>query len=192
MEQQFGGFSWILAASAQTQEVQMQSNKAAMSPLNESNQGLASRWGKNLISAGWTALPNVIFLNQKELGLKPLDVLILLHLASYWRIASEPPRPSKTTVAVAIDVNPRTVQRSIKKMEELGYIKRIVRKGTENNNLPNEYDLTGLVRSAKVNELAEDELDHRRTQAEASASRAALTKKRRESPQAYLMSEKTT
>ncbi len=170
----------------------MQTNKATMSPHKEPNQALASRWGKNLIDAGWTALPNVIFLNQKELGLKPLDVLILLHLASYWRIAAEPPRPSKATVAVAIDVNPRTVQRSIKKMEELGYLKRIVRKGMENNNLPNEYDLTGLVNSAKVHELAKDELDYRSSQAAVSARRAAATKARRESPKTFALEPKST
>ena len=170
----------------------MQSNKATMTPHKDSALGLASRWGKNLIDAGWTALPNVIFRNQKELGLKPLDVLILLHLASHWWMATEPPRPSKSTVAAAIDVNPRTVQRSIKKMEELGYIKRIVRKGTENNNLPNMYDLTGLVKSAKVHELAKDELDYRSSQAAVSARRAASNKARRESPQAFALEPKST
>lgn len=43
---------------------------------------LEAKWGKTLIAAGFTALPDVIFQYQKALKLKPLDILILLHLAS--------------------------------------------------------------------------------------------------------------
>jgi hypothetical protein len=165
-------------------------SKATMSPHKEATQTLASKWGKDLVEAGWTALPNVIFKNQNELGLKPLDVLILLHLASYWRTASEPPRPAKGTIAACINVDPRTVQRSIKKMEDLNYLRRIVRKGTENSNLPNEYDLTGLIRATKVNELARDEIDYRKAQALEKAKRNSLERARRESPDAFALEQK--
>jgi len=110
---------------------------------------LEAKWGKTLIAAGFTALPDVIFQYQKALKLKPLDVLILLHLASYWWKPDENPWPSKGTIADAIDVDPRTVQRSIKKMEDLGYIKRIMRKAKVGDNLSNEYDLRGLTKAAQ-------------------------------------------
>ena len=113
-----------------------------------SNRILEDKWGKTLVSAGFTALPDVIFQYQKALKLKPLDVLIILHLASYWWKPNENPWPSKSTIADSIDVDPRTVQRSIKKMEDLGYVKRIMRKAAVGDNLSNEYDLRGLINAA--------------------------------------------
>src|SRR3546814_15223210 len=42
------------------------------------------KWSKPLMDAGWTALPSVIIENQKQLGLNPLDLNIVLYLASKW------------------------------------------------------------------------------------------------------------
>jgi hypothetical protein len=67
---------------------------------------LEAKWGKPLIANGFTAIPDAIFRNQKALKLKPLDVLILLHLSSYWWKPSENPWPAKGTIADAIDVDP--------------------------------------------------------------------------------------
>ncbi len=139
---------------------------------------LEAKWGKTAIAAGFTALPDVIFQNQKALKLRPLDVLILLHLASYWWKPNENPWPSKSTIADAIGVDPRTVQRAVKRMEDLGYVKRIERKAKAGDNLSNEYDLRGLARAAKP--LADEELARR-------ARRAAEDKSRREAPTAFAL-----
>lgn len=139
---------------------------------------LEAKWGKKLMAAGFTALPDVIFQCQKALKLKPLDVLILLHLASYWWKPSENPWPAKGTIADALDVDPRTVQRAIKKMEELGYVRRIERKAKVGDNLPNEYDLRGLVKAAS--KLADEKIALR-------AKRAAEDKSRRAAPAAFAL-----
>ena len=139
---------------------------------------LEAKWGKKLMAAGFTALPDVIFQCQKALKLKPLDVLILLHLASYWWRPSENPWPAKSTIADALDVDPRTVQRAIKKMEELGYVRRIERKAKVGDNLPNEYDLRGLVKAAS--KLADEKIALR-------AKRAAEDKSRRAAPAAFAL-----
>lgn len=141
---------------------------------------LEAKWGKTLIEAGFTALPDVIFLYQKALKLKSLDVLIILHLASYWWKPNENPWPAKATLADSLDVDPRTVQRSIKKMEDLGYIKRIERKAKAGDNLTNEYDLRGLVQAAKKH--AEEKIALR-------AKRAAEDKRRRTTPTAFSLIE---
>lgn len=153
---------------------------AAVKPALKSagNDKLEAKWGKTLITAGFTALPDTIFRNQKALKLLPLDVVILLHLVSYWWKPSENPRPAKGTLADAIDVDPRTVQRSIQKMEGLGYVKRIERRAGVGDNLPNEYDLRGLVRAAT--KLAEEELKRK-------ATRAAEDKSRRATPAAFAL-----
>ena len=75
------------------------------------------------MKAGWTLLPNVIFERQQALGLDPMDVNILLHLASYWWTEESKPFPSKTTIAKAIGVDPRSVQRRIARLEK-GYLIR--------------------------------------------------------------------
>lgn len=124
---------------------------------------LEQKWGKTAMEAGFTALPDVVFRQQKTLRLKHLDVLILLHLASYWWKPQENPWPAKSTLAEALDVDPRTVQRSIKKMEDLGYVKRITRRAAQGDNLTNEYDLRGLV--DVVSNLAKKELELRETRA---------------------------
>ncbi len=144
------------------------------------NKVLEAKWGKTLIAAGFTALPDVIFQYQKALKLKPLDVLILLHLASYWWKPSENPWPAKGTIADAIDIDPRTVQRAIKRMEGLGYVKRIERKAKAGDNLSNEYDLRGLVKAAKV--FADKKIALR-------ARRAAEDKSRRATPTAFALIE---
>lgn len=139
---------------------------------------LEAKWGKTLIAAGFTALPDVIFQNQKALKLKPLDVMVILHLASYWWKPNENPWPAKSTIADALDVDPRTVQRSIKKMEDLGYIKRIERKAKAGDNLSNAYDLRGLVKAGK--RYAEEKIALK-------AKRVAEDKSRRATPAAFAL-----
>ena len=127
-------------------------------PVNEgasstAKKVLEEKWGSPLLSEGFTVMPNIVFQHQKALKLKPLDVLILLHLIAYWWKANEPPRPAKGTIAMALNVDPRTVQRAVEKMEKLGYIKRIARKASAGDNLPNGYDLRGLVKAATKHAL---------------------------------------
>ena len=146
---------------------------------------LEAKWGKTLIAAGFTALPDVIFQYQKALKLKPLDVLILLHLASHWWRPNENPWPSKGRIAEAIDVDPRTIQRAISKMEGLGYVQRIERKAKAGDNLTNEYDLRGLVKAAQ--KFAEEKIALK-------AKRLAEDKSQRVTPIAFALIEggKTT
>jgi hypothetical protein len=124
---------------------------------------LVAKWGKTAIRAGFTALPDVIFRQPKALGLKNLDVLVILHLASYWWTPNDFPRPAKASIADALDCDPRTVQRSIEKMEKLGYVKRIARMAKVGDNLPNQYDLRGLVKA--IEKLAAEELAKREKRA---------------------------
>src|SRR3546814_10252341 len=54
------------------------------------------KWTKPLMDAGWTALPSVIIENQRQLMLSPLDLNIIVYLASKWWTAEGKPFPSKT------------------------------------------------------------------------------------------------
>jgi DNA-binding transcriptional regulator YhcF (GntR family) len=115
------------------------------------------KWSKPLMDAGWTALPSVIIENQRQLGLSPLDLNIVLYLASKWWTAEGRPYPSKSTMAKAMNVHPRTIQKHIAALEGADYIRREERR-TSAGSKTNIYHLDGLIKAAQpfaVEKLAE-------------------------------------
>jgi Helix-turn-helix domain len=107
------------------------------------------KWTPALIKAGWTLLPNVIFERQQAIGLDALDINILLHIASYWWSDSGKPHPSKVTIAKAIGVTPRSVQRRIAALEAAKLIRREERRISRTGSKTNIYHLEGLIEAAK-------------------------------------------
>lgn len=122
------------------------------------------KWGRVLIDAGWTLVPNTFIERQKKLGLDPLDFNILLHLMSYWWEPGNKPRPSKTTIAKAVGRDPRTVQRRIASLEKQGLIRRERRDGPGRGTQTNRYHLDGLIKAAIP--LAEETLQERKEKKE--------------------------
>lgn len=106
------------------------------------------KWGQPLMKAGWCLLPSTILVNQHELQLSPTDVNILMHLIAHWWYADRLPYPSKKRLADCMGVHKSTIQRRIRRMEELRLIKRIRRKSQEKGQMTNYYDLSGLVGAA--------------------------------------------
>jgi hypothetical protein len=101
------------------------------------------------MDAGWTVLPSIILEKQHALGLDAVDVNILLHLARHWWYSENPPRPSKSTIAQCIGVDPSTVRRHIARMEAVGFIKRQARFDQKDGGQgPNVYHFDGLIREA--------------------------------------------
>ena len=107
------------------------------------------KWTKPLMDAGWTVIPSVILERQKALGLQPLDVNILLHLARHWWEKDRLPFPTKKTIADCMGVSESTVQRRIASMEKDGLIKRVPRfSGEHKGQKSNAYDFSGLIKEA--------------------------------------------
>jgi DNA-binding transcriptional regulator YhcF (GntR family) len=127
-----------------------------------------------LAKAGWASFPNVIFERQQALRLSPIDINILLHLAGYWWNPGNHAHPSKATIAAAMGIHPRTVQKHIEEMERWGYIRRIYRKTGVGDNDTNEYDLTGLITAATP--FAEEKIAERERRQKEQADR--LTRKK--------------
>src|SRR5450830_264275 len=128
----------------------MSTKPAAKKGTTKEEKALHQKWGAAVLAEGYTVLPNVILQNQKALGLKHLDVLVLMCLLSHWWSKEDLPRPSKVSIAQTLDVDPRTVQRCIAKLETQGYLLRKERRAGVGDNLPNFYDLSGLVAAAKT------------------------------------------
>lgn len=114
------------------------------------------KWSKTLMDAGWTVFPSVIIESQRQLGLDAVDVNILLHLASKWWKADGKPFPSKRTIALAMHMDPRTIQRRIARLEGANYVRREERRETPTGSKTNIYHLDGLIEAAKP--FAEEKL----------------------------------
>jgi DNA-binding transcriptional ArsR family regulator len=125
------------------------------------------KWSKELMDAGWVAFPSILLEKQHALGLDPIDVNILLHLATYWWTAENKPHPSKGSIAAAIGVKPRTVQRHIAAMEHAGLILREERRISRQGSKTNLYHFDGLIKEAKPFALEKIEMrDQRRAEDE--------------------------
>lgn len=117
---------------------------------------LQAKWGTELIAAGWVALPSIILERQEALGLDAMDINIILHIAKHWFEPSNLPHPSKGSIAKAMQVTPRAVQKRIAALENLGFLKRIERRGEKGTkgSQTSEFDLGGLIKEAQVHAVA--------------------------------------
>lgn len=129
------------------------------------------KWGKPLMAAGWTILPNMVFAHQAELELGPTDINVLLHLLSYWWSAGDLPHPSKKTIAEMMGIDPRTVQRRIAAMEKRGLIQRVRRQGAHRGTQTNIYKFDGLIEAATV--FAKKHVEEREAKAKAKAGKTS-------------------
>lgn len=107
------------------------------------------KWSKALMDAGWTAFPSIIVEKQQALGLDSMDVNIILYLSTYWWMEENKPHPSKQTIADAIGVTARTVQRRIASLEKAGFILREYRSDKDKGNKANKYHFDGLIEAVK-------------------------------------------
>lgn len=107
-----------------------------------------AKWSKPLMAAGWTAMPSVIIEKQEALGLDAVDMNIILHLSHYWWTPDNLPHPSVETIAKAVGLKPRAIQKRIKALHELGLIEREERRNTPQGSLTNKYGFKGLIEKA--------------------------------------------
>ena len=141
------------------------------------------KWTPTLMQAGFTILPNVLFERQQALGLTPLDINIILHIASYWWSEESRPHPSKTTIAQAIGIAPRTVQRRIASLEACNLIRREERRIFGGGSRTNIYHFDGLIEAAMPYALEKiEEIKIRTLVREAEAGRARRSSRRARGP----------
>lgn len=124
----------------------------------QQQQPLQKKWGSSL-NEGFLVIPVLLLKRQRELGLDSTEALVLLNLLAAWWETDKRPYPRSTTIAQRMGVTPRTVQRSLEKLEKKGLILR-VRNGTgagsEHRELTS-YDMTGTVETLKkLAQVAED------------------------------------
>lgn len=114
----------------------------------ENYSSIEAKWGKELAGAGWTPIPSVIFEHQHALGLDATDLVIILQIAKYWWTAGNDPYPSKRSIAEAMGLDPRNVQRRIARLVKDGLIEKKANYRSDGGNRGNLYTFNGLIKAA--------------------------------------------
>jgi len=99
---------------------------------------------------------------------------IIIHLSNYWWHADNLPSPSVDTIAKAIGVTGRTVQKRISALQALGLLTRIERRNTRFGSDTNQYGFDGLIEAALP--YAAEKVADRAKRAEAEKDRIARKK----------------
>lgn len=82
-----------------------------------------SKWGEAAL-AGFQAVPDLLLRRQHELRLNTTDLVVLLNILMHWWYADSPPFPRPTSIAQRMGLSVRSVQRSVKDLEAMGFIRR--------------------------------------------------------------------
>jgi hypothetical protein len=107
------------------------------------------KWGKTVVDAGFTILPNhLLALNQflePERRLTPTEMFVLLQVLIAWWSADRLPFPSKASLAARTALSTRQIQRALAALEEKGFLTRTARYQSGRGRMSNLYDPSGLV-----------------------------------------------
>lgn len=137
-------------------------------------------YGVNVLSHGYTAVPNILVRAQSRLGINTTQFNIIVQLLSYWMRPDNPPFPSKKDLATRMGITPATVRINIKALEDAGLIEREQQITTHGDYGSNIYRLNGLV--AKLKALVpdfDDEREERRSAREKTETPNARARTRR-------------
>lgn len=107
------------------------------------------KWGQAVMDLGYSTIPSLIFRAQARLGLSPVQLALLMHLADYWWKRAQMPFPSKATLAERMNLSPRQIQRYLTELENAEFIERVERYAGHKGQQSNEYNLSGLVKKLK-------------------------------------------
>jgi len=110
---------------------------------------LEEKWSPEVIEAGWAAIPSAMIEHQRALGLDPIDINIILHLANRWWVKENRPTPSKGSIAEAMKIDVSTVRRRIQNLEKAKLVRRQERRISKRGSLTNVYHLDGLIEALK-------------------------------------------
>jgi len=104
--------------------------------------GFAQR--ENLLSAGYTILPNVLLRHYAAVDLTEAELVLVLQLWTYWW-DERAPFPSVATLAAHMGRTPRQIQQHVERLRGKGLLRVVPRFGANGKQLTNAYDLTPLL-----------------------------------------------
>jgi len=133
-------------------------------------------FGADVISHGYTGVPNILIRAQSRLGISTTQFNIIVQLLSYWIDPARPPFPPKRDLAQRMSITQQTLRINIKALEDKGYIARVQQKTAAGDYGSNIYRLDGLV--AKLRDLVTD-FDEERNERRAARTKTETPNARR-------------
>ncbi|MGD0187113.1 MAG: helix-turn-helix domain-containing protein [Roseiarcus sp.] len=131
------------------------------------------KFGKQVLTHGFTQLPNLLLHAQAKLKITPTQFNVLIHLIEHWWDADKAPFPKIETIARRMGKSERMVLRYLDGLEEAGLIKRVHRFRGKQKQVSSFYKLDGLrVRLIEIEpeiRRAKEHKDRRMKKAESAA-----------------------
>ncbi|MQA42152.1 helix-turn-helix domain-containing protein [Rugamonas aquatica] len=135
----------------------------------EAKKELTKKWGEDIMALGFTAVPDILLKRMGKLNLSSTEFVVMLQVLSFWWFAENKPFPSKKKIANAIGCSEKTVQKTMGRLEKLGFISRIERRKDADRNDSNLYDFSPLI--AQLQPMAVEELQIQKAEREAKEDR---------------------
>ena len=109
---------------------------------------LTKKWGTAARGAasGFQMIPDRLFKHQKDLKIDNTRMVVLLNVLMHWWEADNLPHPGANIIAKRMGVDKRTVERSLKKLEDDGIIVRLAREQDKRGQSVRRIDPSKLVR----------------------------------------------
>lgn len=92
--------------------------------MSRKHENLLDKWGDQSLGLGFTAIPTTLLFLQKQLGITPLGMNILLNLIAHWWEKGEHPYPAQESIATRMGVSKRSIQREIASLIEAGLLEK--------------------------------------------------------------------
>jgi predicted transcriptional regulator len=122
---------------------------AAVAPKERRLRENEKKWTPPVMEAGWTLWPSVFLKYQRQLGLTPLHVNVLLQVARCWFKADSPPYRAKKSIAEALGVSTKTIQRALSELRARGYLEPEKRHDGNGGQRASAYHFGGLIAAAR-------------------------------------------
>lgn len=119
--------------------------ETAAAPPRESEKTLRIKWRTSL-DMGWTVIPSALLKGLPRLHIGATDLATLICLIDYWWAPESQPWPSKRALAERLGVSQKTIQRSLKRLQDEKLIVSEARRSSLGGQTSNRYDLTPLVK----------------------------------------------
>jgi|GEM_PF-5793514 len=87
------------------------------------NIQFVEKWG-DAGALGFSQIPDVLFASQDKLGIDVTEMVVLLNVLSYWWYDERKPFPKSSTIAQRTGLSPRTVQRTLQKLQQKEMLKK--------------------------------------------------------------------
>lgn len=111
----------------------------------ENEKVLRIKWRTSL-DMGWTVIPSALLKGLPRLHIGATDLATLICLIDYWWAPESAPWPSKRALAERLGVSQKTIQRSLKRLQDEKLIISEARRSTSGGQTSNRYDLSPLVK----------------------------------------------